>query len=319
MSDSNVLLQVNHLKKYFGNRNQYQKAVDDVSFSVGRTETVGLVGESGCGKSTLGRSVLRLIPITDGEIIFNGKHIEQMKNEELRQMRTKMQLIFQDPFASLNPRMTIYQSVKAPLDAFSAGTEAEKREKIEALLQYVGLSPNSMYKYPHEMSGGQRQRVVIARALIIKPEFIVGDEPVSALDVSVRAQVLNLMKSIQQDYKLSYLFISHDMSVVRYMCDVILVMYLGKIVEISPAEELFTHPGHPYTQALISAIPVPDVTHRRRKNVHLQGDVPNPLNIPAGCRFHTRCPYAIEQCRKEEPALQMVGQGHKVACWRNFL
>jgi len=324
-------LSVKDLKKYYlvkksfrKDRELYLKAVDGVSFDLRRGETVGLVGESGCGKSTLGKTILQLTPATGGEIIYDGVHLEKCKDEELRQMRRKMQLIYQDPFASMNPRMTIGQAVLAPLHAFGIGTLPEQQARAEELLAYVGLSQEHMRKYPHELSGGQRQRAVIARSLVGSPGLIVGDEPVSALDVSVRAQVLNLMKKMQRDFHLSMLFISHDMSVIRYMCDRVIVMYLGKIVEMAPREELFSNPRHPYTQALVSAIPVPEVKRRRGKEALLTGDVPSPMDIPAGCRFHTRCPHARPECSRQEPQLWEVNRkggssdasagGHFAAC-----
>ena len=317
----NLLLSVKNLKKYYiaekhlsRDRVKYVRAVDGVSFDLHRGETLGLVGESGCGKSTLGKTILQLTPATSGEIIYDGAHLETMSVEEIRQMRRKIQLIYQDPFASLNPRMTIGQAVRAPLNAFRIGTEAQQEERVRELLFYVGLSGEHMKKYPHELSGGQRQRAVIARALIASPEMIVGDEPVSALDVSVRAQVLNLMKKMQQDFSLSMLFISHDMSVIRYMCDRVIVMYLGKIVEMAPGRELFENPQHPYTRALVSAIPVPEVNRRRGEEALLTGDVPSPMDIPAGCRFHTRCPHARPECSTREPELAGVAPGHQVAC-----
>ena len=313
---SDILLSVKDLKKYYlvkksfrKGKEVYLKAVDGVSFDLGRGETVGLVGESGCGKSTLGKTVLQLVPSTAGEILYDGIHLETCKDEEIRQLRRKMQLIYQDPFASMNPRMTIGQAVLAPLHAFGIGTPQEQQARVEELLAYVGLSQEHMRKFPHELSGGQRQRAVIARALVGEPELIVGDEPVSALDVSVRAQVLNLMKKMQKDFYLSMLFISHDMSVIRYMCDRVIVMYLGKIVEMAPREELFSNPLHPYTQALVSAIPVPEVKQRRGKEALLTGDVPSPMDIPSGCRFHTRCPHARPECSSEEPQLWEVSHG----------
>lgn len=279
-------------------------------------ETVGLVGESGCGKSTLGRAVLRLIRYDSGSIIYRGTRLENLSEREMRRERKHLQIIFQDPFASLNPRMTIERSVRAPLDAFREGTAAERIQKTEKLLNYVGLDESQCNKFPHELSGGQRQRAVIARALITGPEFIVADEPVSALDVSVRAQVLNLLKDMNRDFHLSSLFISHDMSVIRYMSDTVAVMYLGKIVEYAAKAELFDNPLHPYTRALISAIPVPGYCTAKRHHITLQGDPPSPTDIPAGCRFCTRCPYADAKCRSQEPPLEDKGGGHRAACWK---
>ncbi len=321
IDERNILLDTADLKKYyvvknsiFRNKRKVLKAVDGIDLRVYEGETVGLVGESGCGKSTLGRTILKLHSVTDGVIWYKGNHIENFGFEDMRQMRQKMQMIFQDPFASLNPRMTIFQSVKASLDAFNIGTQAERKERVEELLDYVGLGKNQINKYPHEMSGGQRQRVVIARAMVVNPEFVVCDEPVSALDVSVRSQVLNLMKDMQQKNNLAYLFISHDLSVVRYLCDKIAVMYLGKIVELGSKEEIFEHPAHPYTKALLSAIPVPDI-NVKTKRIILKGDVPSPLNPPTGCRFHTRCPYATAECSQFEPKLTRLAKGHTVACF----
>ena len=315
-----TLLQVNHLKKYYnlgktGGGKKTLKAVDDVSLEIQKGQVFGLVGESGCGKSTLGRTILNLHSVTDGEVIFDGTHIENYSLKQMRPLRKEMQMIFQDPYASLNPRMTIYQSVKAPLDVLHFGTEKEKDERIRQMLEYVGVGEHHMEKYPHELSGGQRQRVVIARAMITEPRFVVCDEPVSALDVSVRAQVLNLMKKIQQDTKVAYLFISHDLSVVKYICDEIAVMYLGKIVELTDKKTLYENPLHPYTQALISAIPIPDI-HVKKDRIILKGDIPNPCNPPQGCYFQGRCPYACEECSQKTPELRKVSEGHYVACHR---
>jgi len=321
MSKADVLLEVKNMRKYFLTRKGfsrsrgYVKAVDDVDLLIREGETLGLVGESGCGKSTLGRSILRLHSITDGEIYYRGDAIHEYSQKRFKRYRQKMQIIFQDPYASLNPRMTIFESVRAPLDAFSLGNAAEKKERIKEMLDNVGLSSEHIYKYPHEMSGGERQRVVIARAMILYPEFVVCDEPVSALDVSIRSQILNLMRKMQRKYNLSYLFISHDLSVVRYICDTTYVMYLGKFVEQASTEELFNHPLHPYTRALLSAIPVPDVNVRKRRII-LEGDVPSPLNPPNGCRFHNRCAYSKHQCSEIDPPLVAINDEHKVACHR---
>lgn len=315
-----LLLEVKRLKKYYPTSNALNpkhrkllKAVDGVDFTMHKGEIFGLVGESGCGKSTLGRTLLRLHPVTDGQVIFQGTHLESMTMRQLRPFRRDMQMIFQDPYASLSPRMTIYDSVKAPLDVLEPTlSEREKQEKIVEILATVGVTQQHMNKYPHELSGGQRQRVVIARAMITKPKFVVCDEPVSALDVSVRAQVLNLMKKVQHETGVAYLFISHDLSVVKYICGTVAVMYLGKIVEIAPKKELYAHAQHPYTKALMSAIPVPELNAKRERIV-LQGDIPSPVNPPRGCHFHTRCPYATEQCMETEPVLKGDG-GHQVAC-----
>lgn len=320
MEKRELLLDVVDLKKYYPvnktiikEKRKYLKAVDGINLRIYKGETVGLVGESGCGKSTLGRTILKLHQLTDGAIWYKGNQIESYGFEDMRELRKDMQMIFQDPFASLNPRMTIFDAVKAPLDVFKIGTDEERTDRVKKLLNYVGLGENHIYKYPHEMSGGQRQRVVIARAVISNPEFIVCDEPVSALDVSVRSQVLNLMKDMQENMQLSYLFISHDLSVVRYLCDRIAVMYLGRIVEIASKKELFENPIHPYTKALISAIPIPDVKVKT-KRIILKGDVPSPIDPPTGCRFHTRCPYATKECAEVMPELKDINSQHQVAC-----
>lgn len=314
MSDSNALLTVQNIKKYFkGTKGRQVKAVDDISFSVARGETLGLVGESGCGKSTLGRTVLNLVDATEGGVVYGGKDILKLPQKEMRLLRKKLQMVFQNPYSSLNPRMTVLEAVRAPLDIFGIGTKEERFERSRDILKYVGLDEYQMHRYPHEFSGGQRQRIVIARAIISEPDFVVCDEPVSALDVSVRAQVLNLMQDIQRERGVAYLFISHDLSVVKHISDRIAVMYLGKIVEISPKETLYDHPGHPYTQALLSAIPIPD-TDIVRERIILKGDLPSPMNPPAGCRFHTRCRFATEECRKREPELRFDEKGHGVAC-----
>lgn len=314
------LLEVKHLKKfYYGKKKLFSKetpsvkAVNDVSFDVYKGETLGVVGESGCGKSTMGRSVLRLLEPTSGEILYEGKDICKLSKEEMRLMRQKMQIIFQDPYASLNPRMTVKELIQAPLDAFTKLSSQEKLDKVKEIMALVGLQEEWLEKYPHEFSGGQRQRIVIARALILNPEFIFCDEPVSALDVSVRAQVLNLLKDIQKERKLTYLFVSHDLSVVRFLCDRIMVMYLGRVVELGSRNDIYDHAGHPYTQILLSAIPVADVDVKT-KPVIIEGDVPSPYSPPSGCLFHTRCPKACEKCKKEIPELREVSKGHFVAC-----
>jgi oligopeptide/dipeptide ABC transporter ATP-binding protein len=318
MEESKILLETVDLKKYFENKKFLSpktvlKAVDGVDLKVHQHETVGLVGESGCGKSTLGRAILKLHEPSSGKIIFKGSEIQDYKFNQMREIRRQMQMIFQDPFASLNPRYNVLQAVKAPLDVAGIGTPQERTEKALEMLSYVGLNESFAEKYPHEMSGGQRQRVVIARAMILEPDFVVCDEPVSALDVSVRAQVLNLMKKVQSEKQVSYLFISHDLSVVRYLCDTVMVMYLGKIVESGPKEDIFERSAHPYTRALLSAIPIPDVAERPKRIV-LEGDVPSPLNPPSGCHFRTRCPFATEECAKIEPKLDVLEGKHKVAC-----
>lgn len=314
MNDTNTLLAVQNVKKYFkGTKGRYVKAVDDVSFSVAKGETLGLVGESGCGKSTLGRTVLNLVNATEGGVIYDGRDILKLPQKEMRMLRRKLQMVFQNPYSSLNPRMTVLEAVRAPLDIFGIGTKEERFEKSREILKFVGLDEYQMYRYPHEFSGGQRQRIVIARAIISEPDFVVCDEPVSALDVSVRAQVLNLMQDIQKERGVAYLFISHDLSVVKHISDRIAVMYLGKIVEIAPRDVLYDHPGHPYTQALLSAIPIPD-TDISRERIILKGDLPSPMDPPAGCRFHTRCRFADENCRLQEPELRYDENGHGVAC-----
>lgn len=290
------------------------KAVDGVSLKIYENETVGLVGESGCGKSTLGRAILYLNPPSSGQVLFQGKPIDPKNRALMKEYRKNAQLIFQDPYASLNPRRTILDSVRAPLEVYKLGTPEERTAQAEQLLSTVGLSAQQINKYPHELSGGQRQRAVIARSIILNPKFVVCDEPVSALDVSIRSQVLNLMKSIQKERNISYLFISHDLSVIRYLCTSVAVMYLGHLMERGSKEQVFNHPAHPYTKALMSAIPIPDVDVKNRR-VILQGDVPNPVNPPGGCCFHTRCPYARPECGQKTPELREIEPGHHVACF----
>lgn len=315
-----VLLELKGVKKEFvtartwsGKPLKVVHAVDSIDLSVFQEETLGVVGESGCGKSTLGRSILRLINPTAGQILYHGEDIIGFSKEEMRQMRRNMQLIFQDPYASLNPRMTVLELIKAPLDAFRIGSGEERNRKVREIMELVGMPENMMNRYPHEFSGGQRQRIVIARALVLDPEFVVCDEPVSALDVSVRAQVLNLIQDLQKKKKLTYLFISHDLSVVKYISDRIAVMYLGRIVEIADKDTLYSSPQHPYTKALLSAIPIPDVDIKMKREI-LTGDVPNPINPPNGCYFHTRCKYAEKCCMQETAPLRDIGDGHFVAC-----
>lgn len=320
--NTNILLETKNLSKYFTgkkgllNRQPAQvKAVDHVSLTVNKGETLGLVGESGCGKSTLGRTILRLIPATEGQVLYNGEDILTYDKKKMWEMRRKLQIIFQDPYSSLNPRMTVYDLISAPLEVYKVGTKEERREMVEEILQEVGLDKQYLNRFPHEFSGGQRQRIGIARALILNPEFVVCDEAVSALDVSVRAQVLNLMRNMQQKKNLTYLFISHDLSVVRHISDRIAVMYLGSVVEVAEKAQLYSNPMHPYTKALLSAIPLPDVK-KKRQRIILEGDVPSAYNPPSGCKFHTRCPYATDRCRQEAPVLQEVEKGHKAACHR---
>ena len=318
--DKKVLLEVQKVKKEFvtsksltGKPVKIVHAVDSVDLTIYEGETIGVVGESGCGKSTLGRCILQLIKPTAGHVLYRGEDITKLNKEQMRQMRRKMQLIFQDPYASLNPRMTVLELIMAPLEAFGIGTMEERVQRVKEIMELVGMPENMMNRYPHEFSGGQRQRIVIARALVLNPEFVVCDEPVSALDVSVRAQVLNLIQELKKKKHLTYMFISHDLSVVKYISDRIAVMYLGRIVEIAEKNELYNNPQHPYTKALLSAIPIPDVDNKMKREI-LTGDVPSPLNPPSGCYFHTRCKYAMERCKTECPALHDVGNGHMVAC-----
>ncbi len=322
-----VLLSVKNLKKHFpitsGIIFQRQvgavKAVDDVSFDVYRGETLGVVGESGCGKSTTGRTVLQLYKPTSGSVVFEGKELSTLPAEELRKMRRRMQMIFQDPFASLNPRMSVGRIVSEPLRIHNViPNRKEEQEYVESLLERVGLNPYYVNRYPHEFSGGQRQRIGIARALALKPSFIVADEPISALDVSIQAQVVNLLEDLQDELNLTYLFIAHDLSMVRHICDRVAVMYLGKIVELATTDELYDNPLHPYTQALLSAVPVPDpLVEARRQRFILGGDVPSPANPPKGCNFNTRCPVEFGLCHEEpDPVLEEVTPGHWVACHR---
>ena len=292
------------------------KAVDGVTFEVRRGETLGLVGESGCGKSTVGRAILRLYDITDGKIIFDGQDITKLKEHDLRELRRRMQVIFQDPYASLNPRHSIGRMIAEPLKVHGLASGKQASARVRELLQTVGLPADASSRYPHEFSGGQRQRIGIARALAVNPDFIVADEPVSALDVSIQAQIINLLENLQQEFALTYLFIAHDLAVVRHISDRIAVMYLGTIVEISPSDELYDNPLHPYTISLLSAVPIPDPeVEERRETILLAGDLPSPANPPPGCRFHTRCPYVQPtRCKDEAPELRALASGHTVAC-----
>jgi oligopeptide transport system ATP-binding protein len=315
---SEYLVEVEHLKQYFPVRSGMKtiplKAVDDVSFSIRPGETLGLVGESGCGKTTVGRTLLRLYKPTGGTIRFDG---EEVTDKNIHRLRKEMQMVFQDPYSSLNPRMTVEDIVGEPLDVHKLyKTKAERREKILSLLETVGLNAEHASRYAHEFSGGQRQRIGIARALAVDPRFIVCDEPVSALDVSIQAQVVNMFEDLQKERGMAYLFIAHDLLVVQHISDRIAVMYLGHMMETAESDELMSHPIHPYTESLLSAVPIPDPeTARHSKRIVLEGDVPSPLHMPSGCPFRTRCRYATEQCAQETPALTDRGNGHMVACW----
>ena len=326
MSDSEIL-RVDHLKKYFPveksflerlltTTKRFVKAVDDVSFSINKGEVFTLVGESGCGKSTTGKLVVRLLQPTSGKVFFNQQNITEMKKEKLRVCRRKLQIIFQDPYASLNPRMKIGRAVGHPLEIHGVASGAEERQRVSEILDRVGLTPPEQFTglYPHQISGGQRQRVAMARSLILNPEFIVADEPVSMIDVSLRTTIIDLMLSLRKELELTYLFITHDLAIAKYISDKITIMYLGRIVETGEKQEIFSNPVHPYTQALMSAIPIPN-PERKRTTIELKGEVPSAINIPKGCRFNPRCPYAEERC-KVEPELTTVKPGHLVACHR---
>jgi oligopeptide transport system ATP-binding protein len=314
------LLEVKDLKKYFPIKGGifsktigYVQAVDGISFALYPGETVGLVGESGCGKSTAARAILRLIEPTGGEVAFEGQDILKLGKKPMRALRRQMQIIFQDPYASLNPRMTVASIVGEPLEIHKIAKGRQKEERVASILEKVGLRPEHMRRYPHEFSGGQRQRIGIARALALNPKLIIGDEPVSALDVSIQAQVINLLEDLQKEFNLTYLIIAHDLSVVEHISNRVAVMYLGKIVELATDRELYQNPSHPYTEALLSAVPRPDPTIKKQRII-LAGDVPSPINPPSGCRFHTRCLYAKADCKTVEPELQDIGGGHYVAC-----
>jgi oligopeptide/dipeptide ABC transporter ATP-binding protein len=325
MSTPEPILRVDNLVKHFevggglfGGRPAVVKAVDGVSFEIGRGETLGLVGESGCGKTTTGRCILRLEPPTGGRVIFEGRDLSTLSDAELRGMRRRMQVIFQDPYSSLNPRMTVGQIIAEPLAVHRIVPDrAARAARVQDLLRHAGLLPAMARRYPHELSGGQRQRVGIARALAMEPSLIICDEPVSALDVSIQAQIINLLEELQAEFGLTYLFVAHDLSVVRHISDRVAVMYLGKIVEITDRKSLYEEPLHPYTKALLSAVPIPDpVVEARREHVVLGGEVPSPLNPPSGCVFHPRCPIAVAECRTTVPELRQIRPGHRAACIR---
>jgi peptide/nickel transport system ATP-binding protein/oligopeptide transport system ATP-binding protein len=316
------LIQVKELVKYFPVRGgllqrvvAWVQAVDNISFTIREGETVGLVGESGCGKTTVGRTMLRLIEPTSGSVVYDGVDVFDLKGGDLKAMRRNMQIIFQDPYASLDPRMPVGESIAEGLKIHNIGSPRERFERAIEMLRKVGMEDYHARRYPHEFSGGQRQRIGIARALALQPKFIIADEPVSALDVSIQSQVLNILNDLQREFGLTYLFIAHNLSVVEHISTRVAVMYLGKMVEMTTREELFRNPLHPYTQALMSAIPVPDPTLKRDRII-LEGDVPSPLNPPSGCRFHPRCPVALEHCAVEEPPFREVSPDHYVACWR---
>ncbi|MEO4055464.1 dipeptide ABC transporter ATP-binding protein [Solibacillus sp. CAU 1738] len=317
---SNVLLKVENLKKYFplrtgmfSRKSGDVKAVDDISFDVYEGETLGIVGESGCGKSTTGRVIMRLHEPTDGKVTFKGVELTALSEKEMRLARRDIQMVFQDPYASLNPRHTVGKILEEPLIVHGIGTQEERKSKVHEYLEIVGLSAYHAKRYPHQFSGGQRQRIGIARALMTNPKLIIADEPVSALDVSIQAQVLNLMQKLQKDLKLTYIFIAHDLGVVRHISDRVGVMYLGRIVELAESEMLYEAPLHPYSQALLSAVPIPDPIYEREQ-VILNGDIPSPSNPPAGCAFHTRCPFVMDVCKQQVPSFLQAKPGHSVAC-----
>lgn len=319
MMEKEVLLEVKNLKKWFPikrglsfSEKRYIKAVDDVSFTVYKGETLGLVGESGCGKSTLARTILRLIEPTGGQVLYRGEDFLQKGKREVKEMRSNLQIVFQDPYGSLHPKMRVGEIIEAPLVISKYGDKEMRKERVNELVEMVDLKPEHLKRYPHEFSGGQRQRIVIARTLATNPDFVICDEPVSALDVSVRSQILNLLRDLQEKLGLTYLFISHDLSVVEHICDRVVVMYLGKVVEMATSEALFTNPQHPYTRALLSAAPQ-IFEENRSDRITLDGDVPSPAKPPKGCRFHTRCPHSTERCT-EEPPLIDIGDGHLVSC-----
>jgi oligopeptide/dipeptide ABC transporter, ATP-binding protein, C-terminal domain len=321
-AEQKSLVQVRNLKKYFpvsrqlfSTQRRFIKAVDDVSFDVLEGETLGLVGETGCGKTTVARTILQLYRPTSGQVLFDGVDLASLQENDLRKMRSRMQMIFQDPYASLNPRMTVGAIIAAPLDVHTKLDQKEKRERVQELLKLVGLNPDFVNRYPHEFSGGQRQRIGIARALALNPDLVICDEPISSLDVSIQAQVVNLLEELQNRLGLTYIFVAHDLSMVRHISDRMVVMYLGKVMELADRNEIYLHPSHPYTRALMSAVPIPDPDKaRNRKRIILKGDIPSPLNPPQGCNFNTRCPIAVERCFKEDPDYREIKPEHWVAC-----
>jgi oligopeptide/dipeptide ABC transporter ATP-binding protein len=320
MEMNKPLLEVKGLKKYFpiksgffNRTNGYVRAVNGVNFQVSSGETLGIVGESGCGKSTTGRSILRLIEPTEGEVFFEGRDLTKLSKEEMRRMRKDVQIIFQDPYASLNPRKTIRQILIEPLNVHKIGTKGERIQTIEEIIEIVGLKKEHLDRYPHDFSGGQRQRIGIARALVVKPKFIIADEAVSALDVSIQSQILNLLKDLKKEFNLTLIFISHDLSVIKHICDRVAVMYLGKVVEIADKQKLFQNPCHPYTKALLSALPIAN-PRAKRERIILKGDLPSPANPPSGCPFHPRCEYANDICKSTDPSIIEINSGQQVAC-----
>ncbi|MEL7645757.1 MAG: dipeptide ABC transporter ATP-binding protein [Anaerolineaceae bacterium] len=321
-AEQKQLVQVRNLKKYFpvsrqlfSNQRRHIKAVDDVSFDVLEGETLGLVGETGCGKTTVARTILQLYRPTSGQVLFDGVDLASLQENELRKMRSRMQMIFQDPYASLNPRMTVGAIISAPMDVHTKLGQKEKRDRVQELLKLVGLNPDFVNRYPHEFSGGQRQRIGIARALALNPDLVICDEPISSLDVSIQAQVVNLLEELQHRLGLTYIFVAHDLSMVRHISSRMVVMYLGKVMELADRNEIYQQPRHPYTRALMSAVPIPDPEKaRNRKRIILKGDIPSPLNPPHGCNFNTRCPIAAERCFQEDPEYREISPEHWVAC-----
>lgn len=319
MGEKKVLLECKHLKKYFDVSSGKLHAVDDVSFQLEEGTTLGVVGESGCGKSTLGRTILRLLPATDGEILFDGKDVSKLQDKEMLELRKQMQIVFQDPFSSLDPKMTVSQIIEEPLNIHKLyKNKKEQSKRVTQLMEIVGLDQRYVNTYPHELDGGRRQRIGIARAIALNPKFIICDEPVSALDVSIQAQILNLMMDLKDEFGLTYIFITHDLSVVKHISDNILVLYLGKMVEMTSSDRLFENPIHPYTKALLTAIPVPDIAYKGKEAQVMKGEVTSPIDPPAGCRFAARCPDAFERCFKETPEFKKVEENHYVSCHRSI-